>query len=255
MQIESPFSEVDPAFRRRLLAATPDTSTNVEARGFQLREDTLAYRADASSTDLLLRSPLFRVSLPIGQPTVKLVRSVLREDKEPWTVVAATEQIDAIHEAIPDWDFELARIAERPETVPPLVAPAVGDGIEIRPLDPRDRAAVDSIPDEEVRDEVGRLLGYVPYVAAFVDERPVSLCGGYPETETHFDLAIDTLEGFRRCGLARATATALIHAMAERGKRPVWGAVESNTASIRLAESLDFEWVGKLGVWAAPGQY
>ncbi len=42
---------------------------------------------------------------------------------------------------------------------------------------------------------------YSPIAAAFADERPVSFCYSGWETETHWDVSIDTLDGYRRRGL------------------------------------------------------
>ena len=59
-------------------------------------------------------------------------------------------------------------------------------------------------------------------------------------TETLWDVGIDTLEGHRRKGHARACYLALASHLAAQGFSPVWGAYEDNEASLAMAESLGF---------------
>ena len=68
-------------------------------------------------------------------------------------------------------------------------------------------------------------------------------------TESLWDVSVDTLEGCRRRGLAGACARALIGLLSSRGLEPVWAAVESNTASLRLAAKLGFERADRLMVF------
>ena len=72
------------------------------------------------------------------------------------------------------------------------------------------------------------------------DDRPVSFCYSGWETESHWDVSIDTLEGHRRRGLGTAACVCLIRHFAARGKTAVWGALDSNPASTALAEKLGF---------------
>jgi GNAT superfamily N-acetyltransferase len=81
------------------------------------------------------------------------------------------------------------------------------------------------------------------------------LAARLPDLPRWWDLSIDTLEGCRGRGLARACCEFLIGHMAQHGKRPVWGALEENTPSIRLASSLGFVPVDTLAIFqpeAAP---
>lgn len=217
-----------------------------------LRDDTVVYTEQGDSTDVVLVAPLFRVVHPIGRPPAAVVAEAIEDRHAPWSLVAEAGEAAYLSAICPGWRFERARVARRRHgaALPRLVP----EGVTLRLLEPADRDAIAGIPDDEVRDELERVFGHVVSAAAFVGGRPVSFCSGYPETETRYDLAIDTLEGYRRRGLARATAAFLIRHMATRGKQPVWGALESNTASIRLAESIGFEWVGELAVGEAPGQ-
>ena len=85
--------------------------------------------------------------------------------------------------------------------------------------------------------------------ATIVDRLPVSFCYAGSETETLWDISIDTLEGFRGRGYAVMCIAYLIHEMKKQDKQPVWGALESNRASIRLAKKLFFEPMDSLFVF------
>ena len=73
-----------------------------------------------------------------------------------------------------------------------------------------------------------------------VDDRPVSFAYAGWRSPTWFDVSVDTVREFRQLGLASITATALVHAEMAQGRRPVWGAVDDNIASQRLAAKLGF---------------
>jgi GNAT superfamily N-acetyltransferase len=54
------------------------------------------------------------------------------------------------------------------------------------------------------------------------------------------ELGIETAPGFRRRGLARAAAAAMVDDLVRAGRTPVWACREDNTGSLRLARSLGF---------------
>ena len=63
---------------------------------------------------------------------------------------------------------------------------------------------------------------------------------------------MDTLETYRGRGLAAGAARTMIRRYWECGKQPVWGAMEGNTASRRLAARLVFGEVARLSVLSRP---
>ena len=69
---------------------------------------------------------------------------------------------------------------------------------------------------------------------------PVAFAYVSLETERHGDLSVDTQEGWQRRGLGAAVLRPVIAGLLARGVRPVWGAVESNAASLGLARRLGF---------------
>jgi predicted GNAT family acetyltransferase len=80
----------------------------------------------------------------------------------------------------------------------------------------------------------------------------VSWCYAPVETETLWDVAVDTLAPHRRRRLATACFAALANEMERRGKRPVWGALEENAPSMTLAARLGFEPAARLTSFVRP---
>ncbi len=83
---------------------------------------------------------------------------------------------------------------------------------------------------------------------AFVDGQAVSFASAPWHTERWFDVSIDTAPSARQLGLATRVAAAMIRAERAAGRSPVWGAAESNVASLALARRLGFEAVDALWV-------
>jgi GNAT superfamily N-acetyltransferase len=131
-------------------------------------------------------------------------------------------------------DFERAQIwtLATPWQAP---TPAV-EGLTIRPLEKQD--SLDQLP-EDLRAEIVVARGKRGVLAGFIDGVAVSFAYSLT-TETLADLSIDTLDAYRRRGIGRAVVSAHIDELVAAGISPVWGAVESNAASLRLAESLGF---------------
>ena len=88
--------------------------------------------------------------------------------------------------------------------------------------------------------------------ATFANKTPVSFCDASSETETLWDIGIETLEAHRNQGYAALAVAYMIDQMGRRGKRPVWGAEESNIPSMRLANKLGFRAVDRLYVLYPP---
>jgi RimJ/RimL family protein N-acetyltransferase len=71
-------------------------------------------------------------------------------------------------------------------------------------------------------------------------------------TEKWWDVSIDTVEAYRRRGYAARAVRFMIGHMAGLGQAPVWGALESNIASMHLAASLGFVAIDQLAVFSQP---
>jgi GNAT superfamily N-acetyltransferase len=121
-----------------------------------------------------------------------------------------------------------------------------GDGPgEVRP-------APGEVPGE-LRSEVTLALAHrQPLAVARVDGRPASFCHAPFETESLFDVAVYTLDPYRRRGLARVVFGAMAALQAEAGRRPVWSAYAANDASLALASTLGFADAGVLAAFRQP---
>ena len=71
-----------------------------------------------------------------------------------------------------------------------------------------------------------------------VDERPVSFAWAPLKSEAWFDVWVETLPEFRRRGLGRRVAAAVIRHERSEGRSPVWCA--SDEASLALGRALGF---------------
>ena len=88
---------------------------------------------------------------------------------------------------------------------------------------------------------------------AYVDGAPVAFAYAPWRSARWFDISVDVLPGARQLGLGTIVAAAMIRDGRADGREPVWGADESNAASLRLAKRLGFVTVDEIFV-APPDQ-
>ena len=101
----------------------------------------------------------------------------------------------------------------------------------------------------ELRDELADVVAEGKEILAALDGNlPVAFVYVASETETLWDISIDTVETHRRRGFASAAVLSMMRIMAQRSKTAVWGAVQSNTPSLNLARKLGFIEVDQLWV-------
>lgn len=86
--------------------------------------------------------------------------------------------------------------------------------------------------------------------SVWVEGLPVSFAHANWRSPRWFDVSVETLPGFRQLGLGELVARALILDETAAGRAPVWGALEDNHASLRLAARLGFAAVDHLWVIA-----
>jgi len=99
--------------------------------------------------------------------------------------------------------------------------------------------------------ELEAALRRSPVAATVVDGVPVSFCCGLA-TEGLWDVGIETLAPYRRRGHAALCFSYMARHMRGCGKEPVWGSLDSNTPSLRLAARLGFEPVDRVFVFEVP---
>lgn len=106
-----------------------------------------------------------------------------------------------------------------------------------------------------LRHEMTHAREMAPVAVAVVDGRPMSFCYPVWMTESLWDVSIDTVEELRRRGLAPHVVRSMIAHLGRQGLAPMWGALESNGSSLRLAARLGFAPVDEVvvisrGSWA-----
>jgi hypothetical protein len=119
---------------------------------------------------------------------------------------------------------------------------------EARLLGPLEDISFDHVPPD-LRGELERALSARQMAVACDAGIPVAFCYVGWETETLWDVSVDTLAGWRARGYATAAAAALMAAMRAQGKRAVWAALESNTSSLGAAARLGFRCVDRIYVY------
>jgi GNAT superfamily N-acetyltransferase len=104
----------------------------------------------------------------------------------------------------------------------------------------------------DLHDELRAATTYGAEIVAALapDGTPVAFCYADAVTEAWWDVAVDTLEPFQRQGHASRAVAAQVARFASRGKAPLWGALESNEASLAMAAGLGFVAVDARVVWS-----
>lgn len=232
----------------------PDEPRYVDLRGLLLSGRCDVHAGGDPRRGFIARSRDFPFAAVYGRPEREVVRrAVERADaagtawagegsEGEWHLLVQPEGVEAVAVALPGWGRRGVTIHRYagPWPPPPAAPPAVAE-LLLAP-DGSAGAGLDlgHVP-QPLRHELG--LDYVasrPLAAALVDGRAVAFCYAPFVTPGLWDVAVDTLEPYRRRGLAAACFRTLAAHLAEAGKRPVWGALDSNTASLRLAAGLGF---------------
>jgi hypothetical protein len=136
------------------------------------------------------------------------------------------------------------------QSVPAL--PPLDPSATIRMMSRDDR--LDHLPPG-LRHEMTHAREIAAVAVALVDGLPVSFCYSVWSTESLWDVSIDTVEQQRRRGFAPHVVRAMIAHLGRQGLEPMWGALESNGVSLRLAARLGFAPVDEVvvisrGSWA-----
>ncbi|RFA26249.1 hypothetical protein CAI21_17370 [Alkalilimnicola ehrlichii] len=175
----------------------------------------------------------------VGEPEPQALAAAAGEVTD---LLAFANNIDRVRSLLPEFVAEPATVFSTPEHLPP--APLK----QCREISLSEIAAQDHLP-ADLMAELSRVAeDGVSVVAAFDGERPVAFAYVAAETESLWDISIDTVQSYRRQGYAAAAVLHLMHRMEKRGKSAVWGALESNRASANLARRLGFVENDKLWV-------
>lgn len=232
----------------------PDEPRFVDLRGLLLSGRCEVQCGDDPGRGFLARSHDFPFGAVFGRPETETVRCAVagahaaattragEGSDEEWHLLAQPESVEAVREALPDWGTRGVMIHRYEGPWPPSPA-APPSGVDVR-LAPNGSAAagldLSHLPHALRRELTLEYVVRRPMAAALVDGRPVAFCYAPFVTPSLWDVAVDTLEPHRRRGLAAVCFRTLAVHLAADGKRPVWGALESNTASMALAAKLGF---------------
>ena len=182
-------------------------------------------------------------AMTVGRPPKELIQKAAAGAQE---LLAVPENADWVTAALPGWQQETATIytaatLDRVRAVPP------GD---VRQLTIPELAGLPAQHASLRDDLLLEARAGTPVFAAFAGEQPAAFCYAGSVTERWWDISIDTLEPYRRQGYGAQCVAHVIQHMTEQGRMPVWGALESNTASARLAAKLGFNPVDTIIVFS-----
>jgi GNAT superfamily N-acetyltransferase len=238
---------LDPTIDR-LLSAVPDQPQWVELRAMLLSGGCEVYGLeDAERLSFVARHADMELVSVYGRPALDVIRRVIALRPSPETVLCLPDDRRHVAEALPEWRSELATVYRlaNGERLPEVPAGAV------RLLSSSEIEAMGHAP-ADLKEELIDATKWSPVAATCVEELPVSFCYAGSQTESLWDISIDTLADFRNRGYAALCVAFLIEYFRRRDLTPVWGALESNIPSMRLAAKLGFTPVDKLVVFELP---
>jgi hypothetical protein len=230
-----------------LLARLPDLPRWVELRALLLtgRCDVVALEHDPLAA--AVAAGAFRSAFVVGRPPFAAMGEALAIAGESGTLIAPGESVAWVQDALPELRPERAILHE----LAPGVEVIAGDPGTVRHLHPSEIEML-TLPDD-LREELRAAESAgTPIAAVLAEEMPVSFCYAGSVTESLWDVSIDTLEPWRRRGYAARAARFEIARFLRLGRRPVWGAVESNAGSRGLASRLGFVPVDELWIFTPP---
>jgi GNAT superfamily N-acetyltransferase len=228
------------ATHERLAAALPDIPRWLETRSLLLSGEAEVLGLDEGELSFVVRDPVEQLISIVGRPDLGAVRDALDGSDEGAVMICQSGDEQRIAPVVPEWLVIPAtlHLLAREAAVREL------DTTGVRFLKAHEIAAA-QMP-EPLRDELRRALLHSEVAATIVAGRPVAFCYAGSVTESLWDISIDTLVEYRRRGYAGLAVARLIERMEERRKRAVWGAEETNVASMSLARKLGVEPVDRL---------
>jgi len=224
--------------RQRCLSMVPDLPLWVETRdlllwaGSKLVENT-------TQNGFLVWSPEDEIGSVVGEPNSNALAHAAKDVSE---LLAFEDNIKQVEAMLLDFDTESATVFSEPKLIPS--APPH----ECREISSGEISAFKHLPNDLLSELNDAAEEDVTIVAAFDGKLAVAFAYVASQTESLWDVSIDTIRSHRRQGFATAAAIHLMSKMRQEGKSAVWGAMESNLASWHLAKRLGFVEYGKLWV-------
>ena len=221
----------------RLARALPDIPRWVETRSMLLGgEGELLGLEEGGVSPFVVRGTGYPLVSVVGRPSQEAIREAAAGSRD-YEVIVPPETGEHVAAALPEWEVARVTLHERRDEgrLPRIPAGAV------RLIEPSEIGSIESLPPD-LRSELAAAR-WSPVAASFEDGRPVAFCYA-DRTEGLWDVAIDTLEGYRRRGHAARCVAYMVEHL--RPLRPVWGAENTNLASLGLAARLGFVPVDEL---------
>jgi RimJ/RimL family protein N-acetyltransferase len=234
--------------REQCLSIAPDEPRFVQARGSLLAGYPIQPAGAGAALVVDRRDDL---AMLLGAAPPEALADAARAAAVEWLLVQPEAHALA-RDALPGWSSQRATL----HTLDPGVVsswPPVPDYVRVIPHgalqdDARGTAGRDGLQHVpgDLRWEVVQANACSPIVCVENRNLLVSFAYGAYHTETLVDVSIDTLQPWRRRGFAADASRALVRSVVDGGRRPVWGALEHNEPSLRLAARLGFEPCGVL---------
>jgi len=226
----------------KILQLLPDISRWIYARWMILSgKGRIYYDENIAGSSFIIQHPTNGLTCFIGKPDIDTMQKSLTSIDVPVSIIGYEENYRYIESQLKGFEKSQATLYTLSDELPEYYA---ADST-IRFVKKNDIENTHHIPDD-LRKELSDALLSSPVAALFTGDHPVSFCYVAAETETLWDVAIDTLEPYRNRGFAAATVRFMIEYMSTKGKRPVWGAEETNPVSSHLAIKLGFKPIDKL---------
>ena len=234
----------------RLAASLPDSQRWVETRAMLLRGACdVSGQEEKPIPSYVARDRETGVVAVMGEPKAKAIQEAVRGNPPTHEVICQFESGPCVTRALPDWQGTSVLLHRMGRA---SLLPEVPEGA-VRELSRAEVAALENLPSE-LRSELIIGAQRAPVVAAVgADGSLVSFCCSWSVTERLWDVGVETLEAFRRQGFAGLCVSYMTALMREQGKEPVWGALDTNEASLQLAEKLGFAAVDRVLVFAPEG--
>ena len=255
----------------RALIRVPDRPHWVDTRGMLLSGRAMVRAragSDPSHDPFIAVVPDAALASVVGEPFGEDIRAAVHSLSGDVNVLAQVEHASAVARALPDWTERSAIIHTLPRPMPweseadPQAriftrqnAPRFDHAPEVlrrELLDALDGRTTSRFVHGELPDiPAATRGGGVPMAAVWADGRPVAFCYPVWQTETWWDVSIETLESHRGKGLGGRAARTLIRFMRQTGRAPVWGALDTNAASRALAARLGFREAARIAVFTS----
>jgi len=190
---------------------------------------------ETGTLSFAVSSPEMEFISVAGFPAKRAILEAVATNTNQSEILATSKNSKHVAEALPDWAVSLAKLhvlGGQPRL------PAISANV-VRLLTLAEIEAMKNLP-LDLKEELTTACRYSPVAATIVEGAPVSFCYAGSQTESLWDISIDTLAGYRNKGYAAACVAYMIELMNQQKKQPVWGAYETNEASLRLAAKLGF---------------